>query len=195
MTSAFAQTLAPTPAPAMGPQEGLAGFAPLLIIFVVFWFLVIRPQSKRMKDQKLMIQNLKRGDEIVTTGGIIGKIDRVVDEGELMVKIADGITVRVARQSVAALLSKPEPVNENGTPSEKKSSKSKKKKDASESEKKKAQDKKNKEDNSDSVNLGSDLGNSYTFSQSSGLKKANSLDDQALNLDNGPLLDDVVISD
>jgi preprotein translocase subunit YajC len=140
MTSAFAQTLAPTPAPAMGPQEGLAGFAPLLIIFVVFWFLVIRPQSKRMKDQKLMIQNLKRGDEIVTTGGIIGKIDRVVDEGELMVKIADGITVRVARQSVAALLSKPEPVNENGTPPEKKSSKSKKKKEVKEEKKEATKD-------------------------------------------------------
>lgn len=64
-----------------------------------------------------MIQNLKRGDEIVTSGGIIGKIDRVVDEGEVTVKIADGITVRLARQSVAALLSKPEPVNENSPPS------------------------------------------------------------------------------
>jgi preprotein translocase subunit YajC len=132
MTSAFAQTLAATPASAPGPQEGLAGFIPLLIIFVVFWFLVIRPQSKRMKDQKLMIQNLKRGDEIVTSGGIIGKIDRVVDEGELTVKIADGITVRVARQSVAALLSKPEPVNENkASPgSNKKFPKSKKEKKA-----------------------------------------------------------------
>ena len=79
-----------------------------------------------------MIQNLKRGDEIVTSGGIIGKIDRVVDEGEVTVKIADGITVRLARQSVAALLSKPEPVNENSplSMSGKKPTKTKKEKKA-----------------------------------------------------------------
>lgn len=137
MTSAFAQTStvfsSSSPAPAGTPQEGLAGFIPLLIIFGVFWLLVIRPQSKRMKDQRVMIQNLKRGDEIVTSGGIIGKIDRVVDEGEVTVKIADGITVRLARQSVAALLSKPEPVNENSPPlsSDKKATKNKKEKKAS----------------------------------------------------------------
>ena len=79
-----------------------------------------------------MIQNLKRGDEIVTSGGIIGKIDRVVDDGEVTVKIAEGITVRVARQSVAALLSKPEPVNENTAPVGKKSNKTKKDKKAQE---------------------------------------------------------------
>jgi preprotein translocase subunit YajC len=137
MTSAFAQTStvfpSSSPAPAGTPQEGLAGFIPLLIIFGVFWLLVIRPQSRRMKDQRVMIQNLKRGDEIVTSGGIIGKIDRVVDEGEVTVKIADGITVRLARQSVAALLSKPEPVNENSPPmsSDKKALKNKKEKKAS----------------------------------------------------------------
>ncbi len=137
MTSAFAQTstVAPSSSPAAAgtPQEGLAGFIPLLIIFGVFWLLVIRPQSKRMKDQKVMIQNLKRGDEIVTSGGIIGKIDRVVDDGEVTVKIADGITVRLARQSVAALLSKPEPVNENmahAAAAGKKSNKNKKDKHA-----------------------------------------------------------------
>lgn len=137
MTFAFAQisTVAPSstaPAVAGTPQEGLAGFIPLIIIFGVFWLLVIRPQSKRMKDQKIMIQNLKRGDEIVTSGGIIGKIDRVVDDGEVTVKIAEGITVRVARQSVAALLSKPEPVNENTAPLGKKSNKTKKDKKAQE---------------------------------------------------------------
>jgi preprotein translocase subunit YajC len=132
MPSAFAQTstVVPSSSPAAAgtPQEGLASFIPLLIIFGVFWLLVIRPQSKRMKDQRVMIQNLKRGDEIVTSGGIIGKIDRVVDEGEVTVKIADGITVRLARQSVAALLSKPEPVNENSPPASlgKKSNKNKK---------------------------------------------------------------------
>jgi preprotein translocase subunit YajC len=137
MTSAFAQTSTVSPsssvAPVGAPQEGLASFIPLLIIFGVFWLLVIRPQSRRMKDQRVMIQNLKRGDEIVTSGGIIGKIDRVVDEGEVTVKIADGITVRLARQSVAALLSKPEPVNENSPPlsSDKKALKNKKEKKAS----------------------------------------------------------------
>ena len=136
MPSAFAQTstVVPSSSPAAAgtPQEGLASFIPLLIIFGVFWLLVIRPQSKRMKDQRVMIQNLKRGDEIVTSGGIIGKIDRVVDEGEVTVKIADGITVRLARQSVAALLSKPEPVNENSPPSMfgKKPTKTKKEKKA-----------------------------------------------------------------
>ena len=115
---AFAQTMSATAPVTTAANGGLAGFVPLLIIFAVFWFLVIRPQTKRMKEQKLMIDNLKRGDEIVTVGGIIGKVDSIVDNNEITVKIADGVIVKMARQGVSTLLSKPDPVNEN-VPTEK----------------------------------------------------------------------------
>ncbi len=133
---AFAQTInsAVPVAGTTAPAGGLAGFVPLLIIFAVFWFLVIRPQTKRMKEQKIMIDNLKRGDEIVTVGGIIGKVDNVIDNNEITVKIADGVVVKMARQGVSTLLSKPDPVNEN-TPAETKEKQKDKKKNTAKSAK------------------------------------------------------------
>jgi len=89
---------------------GLEAFLPLILIFVVFYFLLIRPQQKKAKQHREMLGAIRRGDKIVTNGGILGTVTKVVDENELMVEIADGIRVRVQRGMIAAVRSKTEPV-------------------------------------------------------------------------------------
>ena len=84
-------------------MEQLAGILPLLLIFVVFYFLLIRPQQKKLKDHKNMIANLKKGDRIVTQGGIIGNIHYVNDDGTLSVEIADNVNVKVANNLLLLL--------------------------------------------------------------------------------------------
>ena len=79
---------------------------PVMIIFVVFYFLLIRPQQKKLKDHKNMIANLKKGDRIVTQGGIIGNIHYVNDDGTLSVEIADNVNVKVAKGMVADIAAK-----------------------------------------------------------------------------------------
>ncbi len=80
-------------------------FLPLLLIFVVFYFLLIRPQSKRAKEQKAMIQALGKGDEVVTNGGLLGRVTQV-DENFITLKIADNVEVKVQRQAIATLMPK-----------------------------------------------------------------------------------------
>jgi preprotein translocase subunit YajC len=87
-------------------MEQLAGILPLLLIFVVFYFLLIRPQQKKLKEHKNMIANLKKGDRIVTQGGIIGSIYYVNDDGTLSVEIADNVNVKVAKGMVADIAAK-----------------------------------------------------------------------------------------
>jgi len=81
---------------------GFAGFIPLILMFVIFYFLLIRPQQKRTKEHRAMISNLKKGDRIVTSGGIHGRITGM-DEATLTVEIADKVRVKVARANVSAL--------------------------------------------------------------------------------------------
>ncbi len=85
-------------------------FVPLILIFVVFYFLMIRPQQKKQKSHREMIGALRRGDRVVTNGGLIGSISRVANDSELIVEIASGVKVRVLRSMVAEILSKPQPV-------------------------------------------------------------------------------------
>lgn len=80
-------------------------FLPLIVIFVVFYFLLIRPQSKKAKEHKQMVESLAKGDEVVTNGGLLGRITRV-GENFLDVELADGMTVKVQRQAVASLMPK-----------------------------------------------------------------------------------------
>ena len=80
-------------------------FLPLIVIFVVFYFLLIRPQSKKAKEHKQMVESLAKGDEVVTNGGLLGKITRV-GENFLDVELANGVTVKVQRQAVASLMPK-----------------------------------------------------------------------------------------
>lgn len=93
-----------------GPAGGLEAFAPLVLIFVVFYFLLIRPQQKRAKQHKEMLAALRRGDKVVTGGGIIGTVTKVVSDAEVMLEIAEGVRVRVTRASIQEILTKPEPV-------------------------------------------------------------------------------------
>ena len=103
--------VSPAYAQAAGGVFGDAGmFVPLILIFVVFYFLMIRPQQKKQKSHREMIGALRRGDRIVTNGGLIGSISRVANDAELILEIANGVKVRVLRSMVAELLSKPQPV-------------------------------------------------------------------------------------
>lgn len=92
-----------------GGLDGLGGLLPLVLIFVVFYFLLIRPQQKKAKEHREVLANLRRGDRIVTNGGLLGTITRVPNDTELMVEIADGVKVRVLRGMVAESLSKSDP--------------------------------------------------------------------------------------
>ncbi len=80
--------------------SGFAQFIPLILIFVIFYFFLIRPQQKKVKEHKVMVQNLKRGDELITSGGIIGRVERVFDDGRLEVNISDGVNVQVVKNTV-----------------------------------------------------------------------------------------------
>ncbi len=80
--------------------SGFAQFIPLILIFVIFYFFLIRPQQKKVKEHKVMVQNLKRGDEVITSGGIIGRVERVFDDGRLEVNISDGVNVQVVKDTV-----------------------------------------------------------------------------------------------
>lgn len=88
---------------------GIEAFLPLILIFVVFYFLLIRPQQKKMKQHREMLNAVRRGDKIVTGGGIIGTVTKVDNENELTVEIADDIKVKVQRALISSVLSKTEP--------------------------------------------------------------------------------------
>ena len=78
-------------------NSGIGQFIPLILIFVIFYFFLIRPQQKKAKDHKIMVENLKRGDKVITSGGIVGKVDRIIDNEKVEVEIADNVTVEVIR--------------------------------------------------------------------------------------------------
>ncbi|HFD14921.1 MAG TPA: preprotein translocase subunit YajC [Rhodospirillales bacterium] len=108
--------ISPAYAQAAGGQGGdfFVTLLPLILIFVVFWLLLIRPQQRKVKEHQQMIQNLKKGDTVVTGGGIVGKIVKV-DAGDnlLLLEIAPNVQVRVVRHTIAELLTKPKPANQN----------------------------------------------------------------------------------
>jgi|TARA_B110001454_G_scaffold91641_1_gene87410 preprotein translocase subunit YajC len=88
--------------------SGIAQFIPLILIFVIFYFFLIRPQQKRVKDHKMMVASLKRGDDIVTAGGVVGKVERVLDEEKIEVVISENVKIEVIKSTVQSLLSKNE---------------------------------------------------------------------------------------
>ena len=90
-------------------QNALVQFLPLILIFVVFYFLLIRPQQRKAKDQKAMLEALRRGDRVVTGGGIIGTVARVDNPEEVVVEIAENVRVRVVRSTITSVLAKPDP--------------------------------------------------------------------------------------
>ncbi len=85
---------------------------PLVLIFAVFYFLLIRPQQKKMKDHREMLAAVRRGDKVVTGGGIIGTVAKVTSDDELQVEIAEGVKVKISRSTLASVMSKTEPLKE-----------------------------------------------------------------------------------
>jgi preprotein translocase subunit YajC len=107
ITPAFAQG-----APAAGGGDILMSMIPFILIFVIMWFLIIRPQQKRIKDHRELIGNVRRGDQIVTSGGIVGKVTKVIDDAEVEAEIADGVKVRIVKQMITDVRSKGEPAKD-----------------------------------------------------------------------------------
>lgn len=106
-TPAFAQAAAPG-----GAMGGIIGIIPFILMFVIFYFLLIRPQQKRAKEHRQMVENLRRGDQVITAGGIKGKVTRVGDDDEAEIQIADEVRIRIVKSTVAAVVSKTEPAKE-----------------------------------------------------------------------------------
>ena len=104
VTPAYAQA-------AGGAGSAIASFVPLILIFAIMYFLLIRPQQKKLKEHQAMVAALRRGDQVVTQGGLIGKVTKVKEDGsnEIEVEIAENVKVRVIKTTVAQVLSKTEP--------------------------------------------------------------------------------------
>ena len=88
--------------------SGFAQFIPLILIFVIFYFFLIRPQQKKVKEHKLMVTALKRGDEVVTSGGVIGKIERILGDDKVDLLISENVTIQVVQSTIQTLLNKPD---------------------------------------------------------------------------------------
>ena len=90
-------------------MEQFGQFIPLLLIFGIMYFLLIRPQQKKMREHQAMVNGMRRGDKVVTAGGMFGKVVKVHDEGEIEVESADGVKVRMVQSTIAQVVSKTEP--------------------------------------------------------------------------------------
>ena len=93
----------------------LMQFAPFIAIFAIMYFLILRPQQRRAKDQKALVQGARRGDTVVTSGGLIGKITKAIDDSEVEVEIAPNVRVRVARSGIADVRTRGEPVKDTSS--------------------------------------------------------------------------------
>ena len=91
-----------------GSGSGFAQFIPLILIFVIFYFFLIRPQQKRAKEHKAMVAALKRGDEVVTSGGIVGKVERILGDDKIDLSISENVTVQVVQSTIQSILNKPD---------------------------------------------------------------------------------------
>ena len=87
--------------------SGFAQFIPLILIFVIFYFFLIRPQQKKVKEHKLMVKALKRGDEVITSGGIVGKIERILGDDKVEMQISENVTIQVVQSTIQGLINKP----------------------------------------------------------------------------------------
>ncbi|MGD0639308.1 MAG: preprotein translocase subunit YajC [Roseiarcus sp.] len=109
ITPAFAQASSAAPA---GSTDMLVQFAPFIIIFAIMYFLILRPQQRRAKEQKELVQGARRGDIVVTNGGLIGKVTKSTDDAEVELEIAPNVRVRLMRTGIADVRSKGEPVKD-----------------------------------------------------------------------------------
>ena len=104
VTPAYAQA-----AGGAGGGDMFASFIPIILIFVIFYFFLIRPQQKKAKEHKNMVEALRRGDQVITQGGLIGKVLKVKDDHEIEVELSEGVKVRVVQSTIAKVITKTEP--------------------------------------------------------------------------------------
>jgi preprotein translocase subunit YajC len=107
VTPAWAQGTNP-----LGSDSLVGMILPFALIFVIMYFLILRPQQKRVKEHSELVKNLRRGDTVVTSGGLVGKVTKVVDDEQIEVEIADGVRIRQMRQMVSGVRAKSEPVKD-----------------------------------------------------------------------------------
>jgi preprotein translocase subunit YajC len=110
ITPAFAQA-----AGGAGNSDMLMSLLPFVAIFVIMYFLILRPQQKKVKQHQELVKNVRRGDTVVTSGGLVGKITKVVDDDQIEVEIADGVRVRQLRQMISDVRAKGEPVKDEAS--------------------------------------------------------------------------------
>ena len=108
VTPAFAQGLG-------GNSDMFMSLLPFVAIFVIMYFLILRPQQKKVKQHQELVKNVRRGDTVVTSGGLVGKITKVVDDDQIEVEIADGVRVRQLRQMISDVRAKGEPVKDEAS--------------------------------------------------------------------------------
>jgi preprotein translocase subunit YajC len=106
-TPAYAQAAAG----ASGAGSLIANIMPLVLVFGIMYFLLIRPQQRKMKEHRALVEGLRRGDQVVTSGGILGKVIKVADDGVVEVEIAEGVKVRVIKSTITSVVSKTEPAS------------------------------------------------------------------------------------
>lgn len=114
VTTAYAQAQTPAQSSSFFGNGSLVQFAPFILIFVVFYFLLIRPQQQKQKQMRSMLAALRRGDRIVTAGGIIGTVAKVINENEVAVDISENTRVRVVRSTITQVLARTEPAGGKG---------------------------------------------------------------------------------
>ena len=88
--------------------SGFTQFVPLILIFVIFYFFLIRPQQKKVKEHKIMVASLKRGDNVITAGGVVGKVERILGDDKVDLSISENVTIQVVQSTIQSLLNKPE---------------------------------------------------------------------------------------
>ena len=111
ISPAYAQAASP-----FGGDSMLVSLLPFILIFVIMYFLILRPQQKRQKQHADMVKNVRRGDTVVTSGGLVGKVTKVVDDDQIEFEISDGVRVRQMRQMISGVRAKGEPAKENSEP-------------------------------------------------------------------------------
>ncbi len=102
----------PAYAQAAGGGSAFTSFIPLILIFAIMYFLLIRPQQKKLKDHNAMVAAVRRGDQVVTAGGLFGKVTKVKDDHEVEVEISKGVKVRVVKATISQVISKTEPASD-----------------------------------------------------------------------------------
>lgn len=108
ITPAFAQA-----AGASDTNSMLMSLLPFALIFVIMYFLILKPQQKKLKDHQELVKNIRRGDTVVTNGGLVGKVTKVVDDDQVEIEISDGVRIRQMRQMISGVRTKGEPAKDS----------------------------------------------------------------------------------